>query len=651
MARYEASAVGAAGEIAEQLVHYAVREGGATRWVTSRFTGAGEDTGRPVLTEHDLYQGNAGIALFLWEAGIALRSDEMSSLALDALATALDMAECELPSEGYLTGTVGTGLAVATIATRAGDARLGARALSLVHRCGETIASSHRSDLTSGLAGTILAMLRLYSLCRDERLLALARDAGIRLASTARWHASGCSWPAHVAWVRRDPTGLAHGASGIALAFAALSEVFATDSFAELATLACAHEDWAANRWGTPMSDFRVFELEAVEADGAPGISRLWKQLRERRVQPSVGSIWCNGESGVLLGRSLLHGPATLQSFPAARLVAERVLRDWLPVGGSDSICHGRVGSLLGVWTFATATGDQTLRSAVLDRVSRRLQESTPWRSGTWGGKADSTLFLGDAGIGLALLHLQGATEENAAAPLIGPMLQARWRAADLPQQSTEAAEVLLSDRMYHRTHAAGVFDELVTLSAAGRRWHLRALSHTSSASSLRYLAIADRLERVLRREPPDLALLQLLRISGGRGPDDAGSGVFEVVPWVKTLQGYAKVRGTVTGVDRMPGEASGVTLLFDATREDPFVPCLPFASAVLQQYRLPSRPIDVARRLADAFGIDRESSGLDALVLQQTVELQRGGFLFLSRVIEGTEPSSSPLLEQQGAS
>lgn len=651
METHDVSVLDAAGELAERLVRSAVRKGGTTRWATSRFMGADSESTPSVLTQHDLYQGNAGIALFLWEAGSAFRSDRMSTFALDGLVSALQMAELELPSEGYLTGSVGTGLAAVAIGLRAGDERLAARGLALVHRSEDAIGSSHRNDLTSGLAGSILALLRLHSLLGDERLLTVARDAGMRLASTARWHAGGCSWQAQVSWVRRDPTGIAHGATGIAMAFSALGEYFPKDGFAELSTLACAHEDRVANRWNAPLNDFRVFELETVEASGAVAIARLWKQLREHPVQPAVGSIWCNGESGVLLGRSLMHGPATLHSFPAARRVAERILQDWSPEGGSDSICHGRVGSLLAVWTFATAIADQPLRSAVTQRIARRLREPTPWWSGTWRGSPDSTLFLGDAGIGLALLHLQNGTDENASVPLIGPMLQARWPAVDPYSQSIEAANILLGDRTYHRTRKAHVVDESAPSTSSDQRRYLRMLSRQDAAPSRRYLALADRLERVMRRDPPDLGLLLLCGISPDRGLDDAASGVWEKLPWVNVLPGYVKVGGSRTGIDRAPANASGATLLFDATLEDPFVPCSPFASAVLQEYRLPSRSIDVAIRLAEAFEIDREASGFDELVMQQTIELRRARFLFWSPASEDNAPSAYRLLEQQGTS
>ncbi|WP_406457176.1 class III lanthionine synthetase LanKC [Streptomyces sp. NBC_01622] len=85
---------------------------------------------------------------------------------------------------------------------------------AMLHRAAEHPLLWERADVMHGCAGYGLAALRFWQTTGEQRFLDVAARVGAHLATTARRHDAGVSWPEPDG---RTPIGYAYGASGVAL--------------------------------------------------------------------------------------------------------------------------------------------------------------------------------------------------------------------------------------------------------------------------------------------------------------------------------------------------------------------------------------------------------------------------------------------------
>jgi len=367
-----------ADDVAARLATLALRRDGRVAWIGIVHTAGGHwrlDRLGPAL-----YDGSAGIALFLAYHGAVTGSERSTSLARDAVAALLR--DRESGSIGVsLGGFAGDGGLIHLLA-HAGrlwrDAALIDRAASLAIGCAPRIETDHTLDVVGGCAGLLKAVLALHRVAPSAALRDVAERCGARLVATARPALGGTGWG--------NPDGppllgYAHGASGIAAALAALWTL----------TRHRAHRDAAESALAYERAAFR------------PDLGD-WPDLR---TGSGAMTAWCHGAPGIALARAELRaalGPDPLVEAElrhALRRTARRGLR------GSHSLCHGGLGALDAVHAGIDALGGRG--SPRLEPLVARTASSIA-RYGPVCGTPHAVetpgLMTGLAGIGYGLLRL-----------------------------------------------------------------------------------------------------------------------------------------------------------------------------------------------------------------------------------------------------
>ncbi|MFI6538742.1 lanthionine synthetase LanC family protein [Nonomuraea sp. NPDC050547] len=335
-------------------------------------------------TGDDLYSGSAGIGLFLSCAARHDPTGRFANLAAEAITRSLTQAPDLVRQSrlGLYDGATGIALAALLAGRLLGDDGLVTEGEKLCLSITRTPCPSGGHDLISGTAGIIIGLTHAHRITGNPVLrdatLSLARD--LKAASAPEpW---GRSWPPHL-------TGLAHGASGPALALLETGDI-------EAATAAMRYE----RSWCSPFHG-------------------NWPDLRAQ--PPGYPAFWCHGAVGIGLSRLRAHELTRDTTALAEASLAIQAVRDLTIRAGTASrehqpvdlsLCHGLSGAAELLITAATVLKeDAHLRAA---RKIGTLMIEHRDRMGTWpcglphelhrGETPD--LFLGTAGIGLTLLRL-----------------------------------------------------------------------------------------------------------------------------------------------------------------------------------------------------------------------------------------------------
>ncbi|MBK9156577.1 MAG: hypothetical protein IPM11_00280 [Micropruina sp.] len=348
------------------LKECAIVDGPTTGWGTWET----DAVGNPTVLRADrmsLYDGNAGIAWAMSRLGEAV------------------VPAGALPTQGgLLGGPVGLGFAAGSL--------------------GRVSLEGRGFDLGDGLAGDLLALVRTHSPDEDA-----VRGIVARLDAAARWDAGGACWPdPREASIARPLCGLAHGASGIALALA--EAALAYPSVAEPATrLVAGALRWEA-AWFNPVAggwpDLRDSEAgghPVMWCHGAAGIAavrlRLLQAVRAGLVLDyPVEAIAAEAHAGVLAcGKSLTGAVRTAREY------------GFESVPGGLTLCHG-MGGPLDVLVLAAEVWElpqhlDAARRIASDLITLAPDDPMEWPSGLRKGDALG-LFVGTAGTALLLARL-----------------------------------------------------------------------------------------------------------------------------------------------------------------------------------------------------------------------------------------------------
>jgi lantibiotic modifying enzyme len=357
--------------------------------------------------EPNLYDGTAGVGLFLAELAAVTGDAAARRTSRGAMRQALSRARWSR-QQGFHAGSLGIAWAVARAAVLLGDDELkeGARELPAAARP-QTDACS---DVVLGSAGSAVAKLLLAEMLDDAGLVEEALRTGERVLERARVDRHGWSWATPGQGYRRHLCGLSHGAGGIGWA---LLELFATsgdERFRDGAEGAFAYErSWLDAKSGT-WPDLRI-----------------GGQRRGGRWAPSpVRATWSHGEAGIALTR--LRAIAVLGAGPyeeEARIAldtTQRHLAAALPYEIDDmTLSHG-----LGGAADVLLTGGRDDEPRQLGHVALERYGPSGWPCGSGGGTTPA-LFRGASGIGWWFLRLHDPKRPS---PLMLPMRLTRLPAA-----------------------------------------------------------------------------------------------------------------------------------------------------------------------------------------------------------------------------
>lgn len=343
----------------------------------------------------DLYSGTCGIALFLAAFAKTRESADAAILARACVAHLLDTLEStnkkrRLRSLGA-GGAVGIGSLIyglATLAQLLGDERiLNAAAVAAATLTGETIGEDSYFDVIGGVAGSCLALLKLFRLTNDKTILAQAVRCGDHLlAHRPQGHGI---W-SNAAFGHSALTGVSHGASGFALTFSRLFAVTGNERYRGVAQSCVAFEnsyyDERRRNWPDLRSD--------------PVTGKRWWPVQ-----------WCFGACGIGHARIAMSADGSLDSkWVEADLRASIEATLLAQPYSNDTLCCGVSGHADFLREAGCYLQDPALRkeaSARIAEIGMRWRDlgDVHWDSGT--RDYNLGLFRGVAGIGYTALRVE----------------------------------------------------------------------------------------------------------------------------------------------------------------------------------------------------------------------------------------------------
>jgi lantibiotic modifying enzyme len=282
------------------------------------------ERGLTATSRRDVYRGDAGVALFLFDLHAATGEKRWSEAGGKLLANALALDRAQAPDPGLYTGTAGVG----QVCVDAWHATRDKRLLKEARECAARLRQVEGytvTDIISGAAGTGIFYLNLHAATKDEQHLRQARAVGDYLVRTAVRKEGTASWPVRPGHRSATYLGLSHGAAGIGYYLLHLHRVTQDEAYRGLAEEAAR------------------FVLAHAVADGADGYK--WTKIQPPR-KDAYPVQWCHGSPGMGLFFCELerHLGADAWAEPLDRCLAS-TLREGRTsrVGGCQ--CHGVSGN------------------------------------------------------------------------------------------------------------------------------------------------------------------------------------------------------------------------------------------------------------------------------------------------------------------
>ncbi len=379
--------------------------------------------GRRKLAGGGIYQGSAGIALFLGEAVAAGAGEEVRRAALGGMEHALASAPDSGVSFSFHSGPLGIAWVATRLARLLERPDLARRGLRLLSPLRGREREDRGLDVIAGAAGAIPALLDLAARAGEagepgdgNELVAMARRLGEHLVDEAHREPDGWSWNTVGPIAARNLAGLAHGAAGVAVALLELARATGDGRFRFAAEMAFLYERRLFDEEKGNWPDLRHREVSKAYHQG--GTAALRRKVSEEGVspyEPVFMSAWCHGAPGGGLARVRafeLTGEAAYRREAEAAL-ANTVSAVTPPLEASFCLCHGTAGNCELLLEAARVFRDPTLlevchRAAAFAR-DRYAAPGGAWPCGAIGGADDPSLLVGRAGMGHFLLRLAAA--------------------------------------------------------------------------------------------------------------------------------------------------------------------------------------------------------------------------------------------------
>jgi lantibiotic modifying enzyme len=399
----------AAGRAAAWLAPAAIHDDKGMRWAA--------DPRDPSTVSTDLYNGTTGVVPFWLELHHATHAPDALARATagaDFLLQSLPPAATPLGDEGagLYTGIAGIAWTLAMTHRASGQEayRDGARrAMSMVAAAarpiGRGVSWSASNDIISGSAGIGLTLLWAADALEDARARELATLTGRRLLDVGIPEQGGTKWEAAPGMKLRYPN-FSHGTAGVSYFLATLYAATRTEEFLAGALSGARYLQAIATR--TPGDGRMVFHSE-------PGNEQLFYLS------------WCHGPAGTA---RLFHRLAAVTGDASHARYVEQLVTATRDMGVPEKRTPGFWNNIsqccgnCGVTEFLLSLHAQSGDAAQL-AWARRIAEDTIARATAEGDGlkwvqaehrvrpellvAQTGLMQGAAGVGVTLLHLDGA--------------------------------------------------------------------------------------------------------------------------------------------------------------------------------------------------------------------------------------------------
>ena len=379
---------------------------GRVQWTIRAYQSGTGRTAR-VPAPLTIYQGLAGIGLFLAELGAATDDSAFLTTATRVLRQAGEDCRRRSFEPGLYGGTIGVAVALARLQVLTEDHSELIRSVLDVDGEADDAADSFATDVISGRAGSILGALYVDSVLGCEPAVLRAIKWGHQLLTLGREGPFGMSWPSMRAGTVRDLCGYGHGAAGIGHALGELWARTGERRFRVAAERAVSFEDSALDQERGAWPDHR--HMPALTA--AEGARDLVSRVPGFRF--SYMNAWCHGAPGIGMARirlSRLIGERAFQR--SARVALDRSMETVGESGKDWSLCHGVGGNATACLDIAAALDDTVAEASIGPLIQPAIVrfggDTQEWPCGTLGRVDDPSLMLGTAGVGLAMLRLAG---------------------------------------------------------------------------------------------------------------------------------------------------------------------------------------------------------------------------------------------------
>ncbi|WP_028778764.1 type 2 lanthipeptide synthetase LanM family protein [Shimazuella kribbensis] len=330
---------------------------------------------------HDLYDGLAGIALFLGHLGALSQENRFTQVAktiCDEVWVKFKVTNDAYPI-GAFSGWSGVIYVYVKLSKLWNDPILLKRALDIAKNL-ESPIKDQDLDWIGGSSGVIPVLLRLYEETKEEYILSLSKQYGEHLLESSKWIDDGIGWITESAV---PLTGMAHGASGFSLG---LRELY---------------------KW-TGDNRFKSAALQSLKYERSQfsSIKQNWIDLRgNKKVNYAVQ--WCTGAAGIGVSRSKMIS-----------IWKDRVLLEELKIavkttlangfGYDHSLCHGDMGNL-DFLLLASEFLEDSYTKEQIENMKSYVGDSLKqhgWLCGTPQHVKTPGLMVGLSGIGYGILRL-----------------------------------------------------------------------------------------------------------------------------------------------------------------------------------------------------------------------------------------------------
>ena len=352
----------------------------------------------------DIYTGTSGIALFLANLYVCdnMKNEEYRKTSEGAINQSLSRIE-DISQFSLYSGQIGIAYAAAVIGKELHNQKLIEDALEIVQRLNNDTQKKYSLDLLSGIAGAILALLKIYEISDKKITLKLAIEFGNKLISTSIKESFGWSWDYKSNGIQsaiHNLTGFSHGAAGIGYALLELYNVTGKEEFCKAAKHAFQYENHWFSKQNENWPDFRLDDQNI-------------NSKQERDLKFSVA--WCHGAPGISLSRlrayQILKDEIYLQDTQAAIHTTTSIVKELNMESKYQnfSLCHGFSGIGEILLHIGRNHNDNECKSLAIEigkhGIKKYANQEMPWPCDARAGEMLG-FMTGIAGIGNFYLSL-----------------------------------------------------------------------------------------------------------------------------------------------------------------------------------------------------------------------------------------------------
>ncbi|PWX39054.1 hypothetical protein CYK89_01385 [Clostridium perfringens] len=336
----------------------------------------------------DLYNGQAGISLFLMYYGKATKNSKYYSYAKEALIPCINFIENfnkKIPyTVGAFSGSGGKFFALYNLYNITKDGSLKKYIFKYLDFFEHMIEKDKLYDVVSGSAGLVHILLFVFENCKENDILnkvniCIMKATDHLINSVQVVDDNSMTWKMNIENEEKAYSGFGHGNSGIISALARYCKTFSKDK-SELIEKVLNYENSLFNNK-----------------------ERNWYRDSDKDMI-SLG--WCHGVSGILLSKLLLikNGFNHLVDKEKLNIAIDTTISK--SFGNNPCLCHGDLGNLEIIYFLSRIFNDKSLEKKCETGFSWIVENiiKNRWKGTSYRGVETFGLMIGLTGFGYALL-------------------------------------------------------------------------------------------------------------------------------------------------------------------------------------------------------------------------------------------------------